>query len=55
MMPTLLVFACMVPGFGLFRSESWNWLTLLGFVLCISSTTIQLVADTQMIGKAQES
>lgn len=48
MMPTLLVFACMLPGFGLFDAgPSANWLTFLGFAVCLSSATIQLVADTQ--------
>ena len=48
MMPTVLVFACMLPGFKLFGAESANWLTWLGFVICLSSATIQLVADTQI-------
>ena len=53
MMPTLLVFACMQPGFGLFDASgagaaSANWLTWLGFIVCLSSATIQLVADTQI-------
>ena len=48
MMPTLLVFACMIPGFRLFGiTDSANWLTWLGFAICISSATIQLVTDTQ--------
>lgn len=48
MMPTLLVFACMLPGFGLFGTASANALTWLGFFLCVASATIQLVADTQI-------
>lgn len=53
MMPTLLVFACMLPGFGVFEASgaggaSANWLTWLGFIVCLSSATIQLVADTQI-------
>lgn len=48
MMPTLLVFACMVPGFHLFGTPgSANGLTWLGFIVCLASATIQLVADTQ--------
>lgn len=48
MMPTLLVFACMLPGLGLFEANApANLLTILGFVVCLSSATIQLVADTQ--------
>lgn len=49
MMPTVLVFATMLPGFGLFEStEAANMLTWLGFVICISAATLQLVADTQI-------
>ena len=48
MMPTLLVFACMLPGLGLFETAApANPLTFLGFAVCLSSATIQLVADTQ--------
>ena len=49
MMPTLLVFACMLPGFLLFdASASHNVLTLFGFAVCILAATVQLVADTQI-------
>ena len=49
MMPTVLVFAAMLPGFGLFEStEATNMLTWLGFAICISAATLQLVADTQI-------
>ena len=49
MMPTVLVFAAMLPGFGLFEStEAANMLTWLGFAICISAATLQLVADTQI-------
>ena len=49
MMPTVLVFAAMLPGFGLFEStETANMLTWLGFAICISAATLQLVADTQI-------
>lgn len=48
MMPTLLVFACMVPGLKLFEvTDSANGLTWLGFLMCIAAASIQLVADTQ--------
>jgi len=48
MMPTLLVFACMLPGFGIFEAGGGvNLLTWLGFAMCIASALIQLVADTQ--------
>ena len=46
--PTLVVFLAMLPGFGVLESGAGaNLLTWLGFVLCVSSATIQLVADTQ--------
>ena len=48
MMPTLMVFACMLPGLGLYDGSGANALTWAGFVLCLSSATIQLVADTQI-------
>ena len=49
LMPTLMVFVCMLPGFGLFDAGGTaGWLTWLGFAVCLSSATIQLVADTQM-------
>lgn len=48
MMPTLLVFTCMQPGFGLFEPGLTSGaLTWLGFLLCLASATIQLIADTQ--------
>ena len=49
MMPTLLVFACMLPGFGLFEAAGpANALTWAGFAVCIGAATLQLVADTQI-------
>ena len=49
MMPTVLVFATMLPGFGLFETTAAaNILTWLGFAICISAATLQLVADTQI-------
>ncbi len=62
MMPTLVVFAAMLPGLKLFeapftfpygvsRSEElspFNLILLcLGFIVCIASATIQLIADKQ--------
>ena len=44
MMPTVLL-----PGFGLFEStEAANMLTWLGFAICISAASLQLIADTQI-------
>ena len=49
MMPTLLVFACMLSGFSLFDAAApANALTWLGFAVCLASASIQLVADTQI-------
>jgi steroid 5-alpha reductase family enzyme len=47
LMPTLLVFTCMLPGFGLFDTADANWLTWVGFALCLLATGIELVADIQ--------
>lgn len=48
MMPTLLVFACMLPGFGLFdTSAAANGFTWMGFGICLAAVTVQLVADRQ--------
>jgi len=48
MMPTLLVFVCMLPGFGLFQaSGNTGILTWVGFLICILAATLQLLADTQ--------
>ena len=49
MVPTLLVFACMLPGFRLIEEPgSANWLLWIGFLLCIAAAGIELVADTQI-------
>ena len=49
MMPTIVVFAAMLPGLGLFESHaSARDLTWVGFAMCLLSATIQLVADTQI-------
>ena len=48
MMPTLVVFAYMLPGFGLPGLDApANALTWLGFAICIAAASIQLIADTQ--------
>lgn len=49
MVPTLVVFAAMLPGLMLYEtSASSNILTWLGFIICLSSATIQLIADKQI-------
>lgn len=52
LMPTVVVFLAMVPGFLLIGMSSvtplqtnvWTWL---GFFVCISAVTLQLISDTQ--------
>lgn len=51
LMPTIVVFLAMVPGFLLIGTSAaepqagiWTWL---GFIVCISAATLQLVSDTQ--------
>lgn len=49
MMPTVLVFVAMLPGFGLFEgTASVSIITWIGFAICLTAATIQLVADTQI-------
>lgn len=49
MVPTLVVFAAMLPGLGLFESQAAALpLTWVGFAICLASATIQLLADTQI-------
>ncbi|MCR5050248.1 MAG: DUF1295 domain-containing protein [Paludibacteraceae bacterium] len=55
MIPTLVVFAAMIPGFQLFQSPAAGTLSPLsiallffGFIVCIASATIQLIADKQI-------
>ena len=61
MMPTLVVFAAMLPGLKLFESVSPSGLSgeaglsavsicvlIFGFIVCIASATIQLIADKQI-------
>lgn len=49
MMPTVLVFVAMLPGFELYDNsvEAGIWLWM-GFAMCLASATIQLIADTQI-------
>ena len=48
MMPTLVVFAAILPGLKLFEmADSANILTYFGCIVCIASATIQLIADKQ--------
>lgn len=60
MMPTIVVFAAMLPGLEMMCGHymttgnsvekvpyACNWLTWIGFAVCIAAATIQLIADTQ--------
>ena len=47
MMPTLIVFACMVPGLQLYDTTATP-LSWVGFAVCISAATLQLISDTQI-------
>ena len=48
MMPTVIVFACMIPGLGLYEDAlQANVFTWIGCAICLAAPTIQLIADTQ--------
>ncbi len=50
MMPTVLVYLGMIPAYFLIQSEtSVSIYTIVGFLVCISSASIQLISDRQMI------
>lgn len=54
MMPTLVVFAAMLPGLMLFSEQPLavsHWplaICIIGFLVCVSAATIQLIADKQI-------
>jgi len=49
LMPTLVVFAAMLPGLRLFEGATTaNFFTYFGCVVCLASATIQLIADNQI-------
>lgn len=54
MMPTLVVFGAMLPGLMLFKEMSFDfldyrsWICIFGFIVCLASATIQLIADKQI-------
>jgi len=48
MMPTVIVFLVMIPGFFVIEAAMpANGATFIGFLLCIAAVTLQLVSDTQ--------
>lgn len=58
MMPTIVVFFAMLPGILLLEGENGpfacNWLTWIGFAICMIAPTIQLIADNQRHRFAKE-
>ena len=48
MFPTIVVFLCMLPGITFIETSAMNIITALGFIVCVASATLQLVADMQM-------
>jgi len=46
--PTLVVFLCLLPALHYIQVGGVNFFTCLGFALCLSATTLQLVADLQL-------
>ena len=46
--PTLVVFGCLLPALNYVQAGGVNLVTLLGFALCLSAATLQLVADIQL-------
>lgn len=48
MMPTVIVFLVMIPGFFVIEAAAQaNAVCWLGFLMCIAAATLQLVSDTQ--------
>ena len=46
--PTLVVYLCMLPALNYIQNGGANLATILGFALCLSASTLQLIADVQM-------
>lgn len=46
--PTLVVYLCMLPALNYIQNGGVNLATILGFALCLSASTLQLIADVQM-------
>ena len=46
--PTVVVFLCLLPALLYIRSGTVSLLTCVGFALCLSAATLQLVADVQL-------
>ena len=48
MFPTIVVYLCMLPGLAFIETSSFNVFMILGFIVCVSAASLQLVADLQM-------
>jgi len=49
LMPTIIVFLALVPVYyGTVNGQQYNFLTFIGFLVCISAVLIQAIADRQM-------
>ena len=48
LMPTLIVFLCMIPGLKLYDGSPATVLSWLGFAISITAATLQLISDTQI-------
>ncbi|NLI54602.1 MAG: DUF1295 domain-containing protein [Clostridiales bacterium] len=46
--PTLVVYLCLLPALRYVQTGGVNAVTVLGFALCLSAATLQLVADVQL-------
>ena len=46
--PTLVVYLCLLPALQYIQAGGINLFTCLGFALCVSAATLQLVADIQL-------
>jgi len=47
--PTLVVYLCILPGcFVLRTAAAFNWLSALGFIICLIGTGLEFFADRQM-------
>ena len=46
--PTMVVYLCLLPALHYIQVGGINLFTCLGFVLCLSAATLQLIADVQL-------
>ena len=46
--PTMVVYLCLLPALHYIQAGGINFFTCLGFVLCLSAATLQLIADVQL-------